>query len=191
MEDYRQAISYLEQSLVIIREIGDRDAEVITLLDIGGFCYALAEYSQGIDYYQQALTLIRADNGDSLDEARMSEAEVLEYLGVGYGNLAQYSQAINYFEQYLEIVRETGDLVAQGIAWQNLSFVYNSLGDYERFDDCLKESIAIAVEICRDRTVEEMESEEVEYLKKILTICREIEDFATESIVSSIIDRKL
>lgn len=50
---------YLEQSLVIFREIGDRDAEMITLLDIGGFCYALAEYSQGLEYLKKILTICR------------------------------------------------------------------------------------------------------------------------------------
>lgn len=62
--------------------------------------------------------MIRASNArsDSHKETSSEEAEALEYLGVGYGNLKQYPQGINYFEQNLEIVREMGDPVAERIA---------------------------------------------------------------------------
>ena len=189
LEDYRQAINYSQQALEIIKEIGNRIAEIRILLGLGSCHYYLAEYSQGIDYYQEALTLIRDSDRDSLNENRLLEAEALEYLGVGFGNLSQYPQAINYFEQYLEIVRETGDLVAQGIAWQNLSCAYNFLGDDEEVDNCLRQSLIVAVEMFCDRNIDEMESDELAYLNNVLTTCREIGSLEIESTINSMLNQ--
>lgn len=136
------------------------------------------------------LVMIRASNArsDSHKETSSEEAEALEYLGVGYGNLKQYSQAINYFEQYLEIVREMRDYIAEGIALQNLSFAYSFLGDKDKSYDYLQQSLIIAVKICNNRSVEELESDELEYLSRVLPLSRKIGDSETESTIISILN---
>lgn len=53
----------------------------------------------------------------------------------------------------------------------------------------MRQSLVIAVEICSDRPLQEMESDKLEYLNKVLTICREIEDFETESTITSILNK--
>ena len=42
--------------------------------------------------------------------------------------------------------------------------------------------------MCDNRPVKEMESDELEYLSRVLPLCREIGDYETESIITSILN---
>ncbi len=44
------------------------------------------------------------------------------------------------------------------------------------------------MEICNNRSVEELESDELEYLNRVLSLCRENRDFETESTIIGILN---
>ncbi|HZA25416.1 MAG TPA: tetratricopeptide repeat protein [Dehalococcoidia bacterium] len=64
---YREALNYYQQALVIHREVGDRTAEGATLNSIGAVYRSLGQYDQALQNYQQAL-VIRREVGDKASE---------------------------------------------------------------------------------------------------------------------------
>ena len=62
--DYDQALEYLEQSLTISRQIGDRAGEGTTLNNISQIYKARGDYDQALEYLEQSLT-IRRQIGDA------------------------------------------------------------------------------------------------------------------------------
>ncbi|MBC6434261.1 tetratricopeptide repeat protein, partial [Nostoc sp. HG1] len=56
---YQQAIDFLQQSLDIAREIGDRNSEGKSLANLGNAYGSLGQYQQAIEFYQQSLDIAR------------------------------------------------------------------------------------------------------------------------------------
>ncbi|MCK5521805.1 MAG: tetratricopeptide repeat protein, partial [Thiomargarita sp.] len=65
--DYETALDYLQQSLQISREIGDRAVEGATLNNISTLYHAQGDYETALDYLQQSLQ-IRRKIGDRAGE---------------------------------------------------------------------------------------------------------------------------
>ena len=57
---YREALNYYQQALVIQRAVGDRAGEGTTLNNIGTVYGARGQYDQALENYQQALDIRRA-----------------------------------------------------------------------------------------------------------------------------------
>jgi CHAT domain-containing protein len=58
--DYKQAIQYHQQSLEIVRAIGDKQGEGNSLNNLGNAYYLLSDYKQAIQYHQQSLKIDKA-----------------------------------------------------------------------------------------------------------------------------------
>ncbi|MCH8084301.1 MAG: TIR domain-containing protein, partial [Myxococcales bacterium] len=101
--EVQKAIGYLEQALVISREIGDRQGEGDDLGNLGIAYANLGEVQKAIGYHEQALVISR-EIGD-----RRGEGSDLGSLGNAYVRLGEVQKAIGYHEQALVIVREIGD----------------------------------------------------------------------------------
>ncbi|MFB2772534.1 CHAT domain-containing protein, partial [Pelatocladus sp. BLCC-F211] len=74
--DYWKAIDYLQQSLVLAREIKYRRNEVTVLLELGIAYDFLGDYPKAINYQQQSLKIAREIKG------RQSESNSLNNLGI-------------------------------------------------------------------------------------------------------------
>jgi len=59
LSQYQKAIGYLEQALVIQREVKDRSGEGNTLGNLGFAYDGLSQYDQAIGYYEQSLAIAR------------------------------------------------------------------------------------------------------------------------------------
>ncbi|MDJ0581854.1 tetratricopeptide repeat protein [Crocosphaera sp.] len=138
---YKQAITYYQQSLDIARSIGDRYREGNCFGNLGVAYYSLGEYKQAITYHQQSLDIAR-DMGD-----RQGEGYALGNLGVAYYSLGEYKQAINYYQQSLEIARDIGDHNVEGNCLGNLGVAYKSLGEYQESITYHQQSLDIARDI--------------------------------------------
>ncbi|WP_149989275.1 CHAT domain-containing protein, partial [Microcystis aeruginosa] len=138
---YQKAIEYLRQSLVIAREIGDRQWETNSLGNLGNAYQSLGQYQKAIGYYQQSLAIAR-ELGD-----RRGEAYSLGNLGAAYLSLGQYQKVIEYLQQTLAIAREIGDRSGEANSLNNLGDTYNSLGQYQKAIEYLRQSLVIAREI--------------------------------------------
>ncbi|NJM74973.1 MAG: tetratricopeptide repeat protein [Acaryochloridaceae cyanobacterium RU_4_10] len=108
--------------MVITREIGDRNGEAISLGNLGSVSTSLGQYTQAIEYHEQALAITR-EIGD-----RNGEAKSLNNLGSAYGSIGDYVKAIDYHEQSLAIQREIGDLGGQAAYGFNLGKALAKVG---------------------------------------------------------------
>ncbi|MCC5624291.1 tetratricopeptide repeat protein [Nostoc sp. CHAB 5715] len=138
---YQQAIAFLQQSLDIAREIGDRNIEGSSLGNLGNAYLDQGQYQQAIDLYQQSLNIAR-ERGD-----RNPEGSSLMNLGLGYLNQGQYQQAIDFLQQSLDIAREIGDRNSEGLSLMNLGLAYLYQRQYQQAIDFLQQSLEIAREI--------------------------------------------
>ena len=138
---YDKAINYLQQSLEISRELGDRHGEGKSLNSLGNAYHSLGEYQRAIDYYQQSLAISR-ELGD-----RNGEAKSLNNLGSAYRYLGEYQRAIEYYQQSLAISQEIGDRHGEGASLNNLGSAYLSLGEYQRAIDFHQQTLAIQRQI--------------------------------------------
>ncbi|MBD1942704.1 tetratricopeptide repeat protein [Coleofasciculus sp. FACHB-712] len=144
---YQLAIDYLQQSLVIAREIGDRNGQAKSLGNLGNAYYSLGKYQLAIDYHQQSIA-IKREIGD-----RNGEAKSLSNLGNAYYSLGKYQLAIDYHQQSIAIKREIGDRNGEASSLIGLGSASDSLGQYQLAIDYYQQSLAIKREI-GDRTGE-------------------------------------
>ncbi|MGI2909842.1 tetratricopeptide repeat protein, partial [Tolypothrix sp. VBCCA 56010] len=56
---YQRAIEFLQQSLEISREIGDRNGEGASLGNLGNAYNSLGQYQRAIEFLQQSLEISR------------------------------------------------------------------------------------------------------------------------------------
>jgi tetratricopeptide (TPR) repeat protein len=138
---YQSAIDCQQQTLEIMREIGDRNGEGGSLCNLGHAYRSLGQYHRAIDFYQQAL-IVQREVGN-----RQFEANSLNGLGNAYQSLGQYRRAIDFHQQHNEIAREIGDRNGEASSLGNLGNVYNSLGQYQRAIDVQQQSLEIMREI--------------------------------------------
>jgi tetratricopeptide (TPR) repeat protein len=59
MGSYREAIQHYQQSLVIAREIEDRQNEAWVLENLGSAYSDFNNYGKAIEYYQQSLAIMQ------------------------------------------------------------------------------------------------------------------------------------
>ena len=147
MGDYQKAIEYLEKSLKIAMEIGDRHVEGGAYGNLGNAYQYLGDYRKDIEYHRNSLK-IAIEIGD-----RGREERAYVNLGNTYYSLGDYRKAIKYHEKSLKIAIEIGDRGGEGTGYGNLGNAYNSFGDYRQAIKHLEKCLKIAIEL-GDRRVE-------------------------------------
>ena len=139
--EYKKAIVFYEQSLIIAREIGDRLGEGYALGNLGNGYADLGDAKKAIEFYEQAL-IIAHEIGD-----RRGEGNVLGCLGAAYADLDDAKKAIEFYEQALIIDREIGDRLGEGYALGNLGVAYADLGDAKKAIEFYEQALIIDREI--------------------------------------------
>ncbi len=163
LSEYRRAIEYHEQALAIMRELGTASynetegvsphiGEANSLSALGQDYSSLGEYRRTIEYYEQALAVIRTIDATPFGKAkqtimRHNEGATLGDLGNAYRHLGDHRRAIDYEEQALIIMREIGALRDEAECLGNLGSVYHSLSEYRRAIEYYSQAFAIAHEI--------------------------------------------
>jgi tetratricopeptide (TPR) repeat protein len=150
--DARRALSHLEQSLSIYREIqatcrseaervAARRGEGRVLGNLGLAHAQMGDARRAIGYYEQQ-SAIALETGD-----RDEEGKALEGLGTAYATLGDVRRAIGYYEQQLVLTREIGDRRGEGSALGNLGGACVLLGDARRAIGFSDQQLIIAREI--------------------------------------------
>jgi CHAT domain-containing protein/tetratricopeptide (TPR) repeat protein len=119
-----ETIDYLQQSLKISRQIGDRSCEGENLTRLGNIFNRLEKYPEAIDYYQQSLKIALQINDRYLEGVNLGN------LGKIQLKLGKYLEAIDYFQKSLKIARKIGNLYLERY---NISFfhkIFEHLGNY-------------------------------------------------------------
>ncbi|MEC4867887.1 MAG: tetratricopeptide repeat protein, partial [Jaaginema sp. PMC 1078.18] len=97
----------------------------------------LGELQQALDYYNQALSIVRAV-GD-----RSGEATTLNNIGVIYSDLGEKQQALDYYNQALLLKRAVGDKGGEASTLSNIGVLYNFLGEKQQALDYLNQALPI------------------------------------------------
>ena len=96
------------------------------LNNIGAVYDSLGEKQKALDYYNQALPIVRPV-GD-----RSGEARTLNNIGAVYDSLGEKQKALDFYNQALRIERAVGDRSGEAITLNNIGRVYDSLGENKR-----------------------------------------------------------
>src|SRR5262249_10946589 len=94
-ESLRLAAQKYEEALPLWRAISDRNWEGLTLDFIGKIYDSLGEPRKALDYYKQALPLLRAAGSNG-------EATMLDNIGAIYQSLGEPRKALEFHNQALE-----------------------------------------------------------------------------------------
>jgi tetratricopeptide (TPR) repeat protein len=138
ISEYRNAISYYEDALVIARELGNREGEGDCLSNLGTNYAQLNSYKIAVQYFEMALD-IAIQTSD-----RKSEAVRLGNLGFALFSSGKIEEGVEIIEKALEIANEIGDYRGEGGHLNNLAIAYNYLGLREKAIEYYEKSLNIA-----------------------------------------------
>lgn len=139
--DFRKAIEFHEQGLVISREIGGRQGEGRALGNLGSAHLALGDARKAIEFHEQALVVAR-EIGD-----RRGEGQDLGNLGNDHWALGDARKASEFYEQALAVAREIGDRRVEGSLLGNLGLAHAALGNARQAIEFHEQNCDIAREI--------------------------------------------
>jgi predicted ATPase/DNA-binding SARP family transcriptional activator len=132
---------YLEKSLALSREIGDRWCMAFALFILGENSLQLGAYQEAKRYYQESL-VIRRQIGD-----HQGMQWALDCLGFVAREQGEYGEAQRLILESLTIAREIGDQLGVSGSLDLLGLVALDLGDYEEAEQLLKEGLAIRTQV--------------------------------------------
>jgi CHAT domain-containing protein len=138
---YQKALEFYQQSLIIAREIGDRQGELNAVNNSGLAYSSLGQYQKSLELYQQSLTIAR-EIGD-----RQGETSVLSNSGSAYSSLGQYQKSLELYQQSLIIAREIGARKSELSALGNSGNASIFLGEYQKALEFYQQTLIIAREI--------------------------------------------
>ena len=150
-ESLRQAIQKLQEARLLYRAVGDRGGEAATLNNIGRVYDALGEKQKALDFYNQALPILRAvGDSEALRRNRRVEATTLNNIGAVYDALGEKQKALDFYNQALPIRRAVGDSEAlrrnrrgEAVTLNNIGGVYDDLGEKQKALDFFNQALPI------------------------------------------------
>ncbi|MEW6729704.1 MAG: tetratricopeptide repeat protein [Acidobacteriota bacterium] len=146
-DEYQRALPYLEQALMLQREIQDRASEAVTINALADAYQAVDEPEKALDYYQQTLVLRREEKD------RRGEGLALFGIAQSYRFLNRPKEALANYEQALACSRETNNRAGEGYSLLGLADCYRVLEQYERALPFYEKALAVSREI-KERTLE-------------------------------------
>ncbi|MGK7877316.1 MAG: tetratricopeptide repeat protein [Xenococcaceae cyanobacterium] len=124
-------------ALEAARELGDRQSEGLTMMNLGTVYRQQGNWSEAIEFYQQSLPIFQA-LGD-----HQSEGLTMMNLGTVYRQQGDWSEAIEFYQQCLLIFQALGDRQSEGKTLANLGTVYLQQGHWSKAIDCFQQSLPI------------------------------------------------
>ena len=124
--DRRKSLSYLEQFVPLLHNLGERLKESTTL---GNMCVIhndLGEFKQAFELCRQALEIKR----EIKDMA--GQALTLSNTGNIYGNIGDYEKALDLYRQALAIHTSMKEEGGAAIDINNIGWAYGQLGEYQK-----------------------------------------------------------
>lgn len=141
MGRYQDALVYLDESLAIAREIGDRAREAAVLQPLGTALAGQGDLAGAREYFDEAVALAKLiGNKRELAAALNNRAQLHRVQG-------ELDAAQSIFQQVLDFTREVGDHEYIAIALLNLAMVEIGRGAGDRACGMLLDVIAIAAKL--------------------------------------------
>jgi predicted ATPase/serine/threonine protein kinase/tetratricopeptide (TPR) repeat protein len=136
--DYTRAADFNTKSLIIARELGDRDQEVSALSGLANVHYNRKQYDQAAVLYRQVIDIASAIKNN------FTLANAVGNLGSTYEQLRDYDQAITYLTKACRLNREVGDRRLEGVYTGHLGRTYEHMGALVQAAECLCQGVEIA-----------------------------------------------
>ena len=134
---FKEAEETAKQALDLSRKIGDKKRILVAMLYLGTAYYDQGRRPEALEVFQNAVALAReSGNRKELSRALNNIAGVL-------GDLGRYEESISYLNQCLEVAHERGDEPMQFTALLNVGQLYIRLGDPDKAEAPLLESLRI------------------------------------------------
>jgi tetratricopeptide (TPR) repeat protein len=126
-------IAYSKTALVIFRELGEVENELLALNSIATLYAKLSERHTALEYVLQALPLAQKLNNQVQVAASYNSA------GVAYAYLDKNEIALDYFFKALALRRDLKDLYNEASLLNNIGSAYTRMGDNKKaLDYCLQ-----------------------------------------------------
>ncbi|GAB1544637.1 CHAT domain-containing protein [Scytonema sp. NUACC21] len=135
------ALQSWQQSLKIYQELSMRQAEGVSLSNLGLAYEGIGNYTKAIEYHQQAFVIAK-----EIQDYK-GEGNVLINLGNIYCDLGQYDRALSYYHQGLEIAQELQDISMRASVLGNLGNVYQIKGDFNHAIEYFQKSLVLAQQV--------------------------------------------
>lgn len=134
-DDFVEGWKCANEALELSRKLNDRSATASALEGFANILWKLAEYSQSIEYFEQALDKYLG-LGELYGVARC-------YCGMGIisGTMEQYRTALEYFEEGLSAARRAGKHHLAATITGNIGHIYFNLGRYQDAMDCFNHGL--------------------------------------------------
>ncbi len=136
-----EALDHYRKSLVISREIGDKQGEGATLSNIAQIYDSWGQYDQALKTTEESLVISR-EVGD-----KQGEWLNLNNIAQIFKAWGKYDQALKILGESLALSREVGDKQGEGVTLNNSAQIYFTWGQYEKALKTSEESLAIRREI--------------------------------------------
>ena len=139
--DYDTALDFLQRSLAIRQDIGDKSGEGTTLNNISQIFKARGDYDSALDFLQRSLA-IQQDIGE-----KSGEGTTLNNMATIAHARGDYDSALDYLQRALAIQQDIGDQSGEGTTLNNMSQIFQARGDYDSALDYLQRALVIAQDI--------------------------------------------
>ncbi|XP_068728728.1 G-protein-signaling modulator 2-like [Montipora capricornis] len=133
--NFKQAIEYYNQHLMIAKEVGDIAGEGRAYGNLGSTYHSLGNFKQAIEYHNQDRRIAKKV-GDIAGEGR-----AYGNLGNAYYSLGNFKQAIEYLNQHLSIAKEVGDPIGQALSCYHLGRVHEISDSFSKALNYYRQSI--------------------------------------------------
>jgi CHAT domain-containing protein/Tfp pilus assembly protein PilF len=138
---FKEAEESARQALELSQKLGDKKRILVAMLYLGSAYYDQGRRPEALEVFQKTATLAReTDNRKGLSRALNNIAGVL-------GDLGRYEESIGYLYQCLDVARALGDQPMQFTALLNVGQLYIRLGDPDKAEAPLLESLRIGREL--------------------------------------------
>lgn len=137
MNKVAESLNYLNKSLAIFEEVGDKKEKARALHAIGITHNLERRNSVSLEYYEKSLPLSR-EVGD-----RELEARVLNSLGLSHSALGNFQLGLEFYEKAKVLSEEIGDKGTLHMALNNIATHYSNQGRFAEALDYLHRSLKI------------------------------------------------
>lgn len=138
MEDFTNAVTYLTEALLILKKMGDLQAESQVYANLGKAYLKLKCYPEAVKYYNKALKYYK-EIGD-----RSSVSHTLCEMGELYFELNDFITCKRYFNEGLSISVETTDEINEVRTYIGLGRLYLKFTDLDSANNFLSKAIKLS-----------------------------------------------
>ncbi|WP_028889839.1 tetratricopeptide repeat-containing sensor histidine kinase [Tenacibaculum ovolyticum] len=126
-KEYDIAVDLYREALALSIKAKSKEAEVVTLNQLGIIYQRQDKIRMALNYHQSALSIISKIE-DPSDSFKISKIISINSLGNIYLSLKQYERALNKFNESIAIQLELNHVKGLAINNQNIGFAYKNIG---------------------------------------------------------------